>query len=287
MSMRPFLLTAAAGLVAGPATAVALASVQLVEHPAKPSPAGLGADGPKAVMYFKNGSSAPSCGLLPRGGTEIAPLLEPDEGSDYPQCSGFVGAVRFHWAGQSVYVVRFLQRDTAEDTSDSDVALAAVPAGLARPDGVDQGAMPSHKPLGTVAAWVKAQLVGLDDAKAGFRPSGRDVALTDSAFLAVAVDPTGARCRLTAGTIALDAAPTPTVVPCGAVLATTGFVSGATAWFIALLRTADGHAVAHVFSAGATAAAPSPEFDARLAAAAAGGKILPVRDALRKLVAAH
>ena len=287
MSMRQFLLAAAAGLVGGPAAAVALASVQLVDHPAKPSPAGLGADGPKAVMYFKNGSSAPSCGLLPRGGTEIAPLLEPDEGSDYPQCSGFVGAVRFRWAGQSVYVVRFLQRDTAEDTSESDVALAAVPAGLTRPDGLDQGAMPSHKPLGTVAAWVKAQLVGLGDAKAGFKPSERDVALTDSAFLAVAVDSAGARCRLTAGTIALDAAPTPTVVPCGAVLATTGFVSGATAWFVALLRAADGHAAAHVFSASATAAAPSPEFDARLAAVAAGGKILLVRDALKKLVVAH
>jgi len=287
MSMRQFLLAAATALVAGPVAAVALTSVQLIERPAKPSPAGLGVDGPKGVMYFRSGSSAPSCGLLPRGGTEIAPLLEPDEGSDFPQCSGFVGAVRFNWAGHTVYVVRFLQRDTAEDTSDSDVALGAGPAGLARPEGVDQGAMPSHKPLNTVAAWVKAQLVGLDDAKAGFKPSERDAALVDSAFLAVAVDPAGARCRLTTGTIALDAAPTPTVVPCGAVLATTGFVSGATAWFIALLRAADGHAVAQVFSAGATAAGPAPEFDARLAAAAASGKILPVRNALRKLVAAH
>ena len=287
MSLRQFLLAVLASSVAGPATAVALASVQLVEHPAKPSPASLGADGPKGVMYFKKGSSAPSCGLLPRGGTEIAPLLEPDEDSDYPQCSGFVGAVQFHWAGQTVYVVRFLQRDTAQDTSDSDVALSASSAGLARPDGVDQGSMPTHKSLGTVAAWVKAQLVGLDDTKAGFKPSERDIALTDNAFLAVAVDSPGTRCRLTVGAIALDAAPTPTVVPCGAVLATTGFVSGATAWFIALLRTVDGRSVAHVFSVGATAAASSPSMDAKLAAAARGGKILPVRNALSKLVAAH
>ncbi len=75
------------------------------------------------------------------------------------------------------------------------------------------GWTPSPKPLGTVAAWVKAQLVGLDDAKAGFKPPERDVALTDGAFLAVAVDPARARCRPTAGTLALDTAPTPTVVP--------------------------------------------------------------------------
>ena len=70
-------------------------------------------------------------------------------------------------------------------------------------------------------------------------------------------------------------------------LATTGLVSGTTSWFIALLRAADGHAAARVFSASTTAAAPSPELDARLAALAAGGQILPVRDALKKLVAAH
>ena len=287
MSLRQLMLAAVASSIAGPATAVALASVQLVDHPAKPSPAGLGADGPKGVMYFKKGSSAPSCGLVQRGGTEIAPLLEPDEGADYPQCSGFVGAVHFHWGSETVYVVRFLQRDTAQDTSDSDAALSASSSGLERPSGVDQGSMPTHKSLGTVAAWVKAQLVGLDDTKAGFKPSERDVALTDNGFLAVAIDTTGARCRLTVGTIALDAPPTPTVVPCGAVLATTGFVSGSTAWFIALLRSADGSAVAHVFSAGATAAAASPSLDVKLAAAARGGKILPVRDALRKLVVAH
>jgi hypothetical protein len=282
---RALWVTALPAVFAAPAGAVPLPSVQLVEHPAKASPAGLGADGPKAVMYFKNGSSAPSCGLLPRGGSEIAPLLEPDGDENFPQCSGVIGAVRFRWAGQTVYVVRFLQRDTSEDTTDSDVALSTGPAGLARPDGVDQGAMPNHKPLGTVAAWVKAQLVGAGDIKAGFQPSERDLALTDGAFLAVSVDAAGARCRLTPGAVALDAMPTPIVVPCSGVLATTGFSSGATAWFVVLVKTPDGHTAAHAFSASAKTAGPAPELDAKLATTAAGGKILPVRDALKKLVA--
>jgi hypothetical protein len=285
MSVRRLLVAAAAAIVAGPSAAVALASAHLVDHPARPSPAALGAEGPKAVMYFKNGASAPSCGLLPRGGTEIAPLLEPDEGGDFPQCSGVVGAVRFKWADRTVYLARFLQRDTGEDTSDSDAVLVGSEGNvLTRPDGVDQGAMPNHKSLRTVAAWVKAQLVGLEDAQAGFRPAAGDIALTDGAFLAVAVDAAGARCRLTPGSVALDAAPTAAVVPCASVLATTGFADGGTSWFVALLRTAGGQAVAHVFSAGAKGAGPAPEIDARLAATAAGGKILPVREALRKLV---
>jgi hypothetical protein len=285
VSARVLLAAVLAALLTGQAAAVPLAAVKLVEHPAKGSPAGLGSDGPQGVMYFKDGSSSPSCGLLPRGGKEIAPLLEPDDGESFPQCSGFVGAARFRWDGQTVYVVRVLQRDTAEDTSDTDVALATGAGGLVRPDGVDQGAIVTHKPLATVAAWVKSQLVSAIDAKAGFQPSESDLALVDGAYLAVSVDAAGGRCRLSAGAIALDAPPVPAVLPCSAMLATTGFVDKGTAWFVALLKTPDGHPAAHAFVANGKDARPAPEFDARLAAAAAGGKILPVRDALRKLVA--
>ena len=287
MSARALLAVVLAALVAGQAAAVPLASVKLVEHPAKGSPAGLGSDGPKGVMYFKDGSSAPSCGLLPRGGKEIAPLLEPDGDENFPQCSGFVGATRFRWGDQTVYVVRVLQRDTTEDTSESDIALATGPNGLDKPDGVDQGSIVTHKPLAAVTAWVKSQLVSAADAKAGFQPSERDLVLVDGAYLAVSVDAAGGRCRLSAGAIALDAPPVPAVLPCSAMLATTGFVDKGTAWFVALLKTPDGHVAAHAFSANAKAAGPAPDIDAKLAAAAAGGKILPVRDALRKLVAGH
>jgi hypothetical protein len=287
MRAGPLQAAAIALVLAGQVAATPLASVRLVERPAKPSPASLGPDGPKAVMYFKNGSATPSCGLLPRGGSEIAPLLETEGDENFPQCSGFVGAVRFRWADRAVYVVRFLQRDTSEDSSDSDAVLSDGPGGLVRPDGIDQGALPNHKPLGVVAAWVKAQLVGLDDAKTGFKPSEHDLALTDGAFLAVAVDGTGARCRLSAGAVAFAGVPAATVVPCTAVLATTGFASGGTSWFVALVKMPDSHTVARVFSANAKAAGPAAEFDARLAAVAAGGKILPVRDALKKLVAAR
>jgi len=279
------LLTITAALLAGSVGAVPLASVQLVEHPAKGSPAGLAPDGPKGVMYFRNGSSTPSCGLLPRGGKEIAPLLEPDGDENFPQCSGFVGAQRFRWGDQTVYVVRVLQRDTAEDTSDSDIALATGPGGLAKPDGVDQGSMPNHKPLPTVAAWVKSQLVSAADAKAGFQPSERDLTLADGAFLAVSIDAAGSRCRLSVGAVALDTPLVPAVLPCSGMLATTGFTSGGTAWFVALLKTPDAHTVAHVFSANAKAAGPATDYDARLADVAAGGRIVPVRNALRKLVA--
>ncbi len=99
MSMHRSFVATLASRVGGSAAAVALASGQLVEHPAKPPPAGFGADGSKAVMYFNNGSSAPGCGLLSHGGTQIAPLLEPDEGSDFPQCR--VLAAQFDSIGPS------------------------------------------------------------------------------------------------------------------------------------------------------------------------------------------
>ncbi len=283
------LLAAALALAAGPALAQAtpLASVQLVERPATPSPAGLGADGPRAVLYFKRGSSAPGCGLLPRGGTQIAPLLEPDEGSDFPQCDGVTGAVRFAWQGRPVYVVRFLQRDTREDRGDSDAVFIDGPSGLAAPDAVDTGKRPRHRPLPAVAAWVKSQLATQGEAQAGFKPSPRDVAVTDGAFLAVSVDATGGRCRLTAGSLAQETPAAPVIAPCAALLATTGFANGDDAWFVALLQTPGQHPVARVLRVGPNGVAPEAGLDAALAPTAAAGKILPVRDALRKLVAAR
>jgi hypothetical protein len=236
-------------------------------------------------MYFKGGSAAPSCGLLPPASREIVPLLEPDDHESFPQCSGFAGALRFRWGDQFVYVVRVLQRDTTEDTSNSDIALAAGPSGLEKPEGIDQGAMPDRKPLLTVAAWVKSQLVGSADAKAGFQPSQPHLALAGGAFLSVGIDAAGGRCRLSAGAVTLDAPPVPAVVPCSAVRATTGFASGTTTWFVALVTTPDARSAAHVFRVDATKAGPAPEYSSRLATVAAGGKILVVRDTLRKLVA--
>ena len=249
-----------------------------------PPPGTWPADAPTVRFYFTAGASAPSCGLLVAAKKVVVPLLEPDEGADFPQCTAVPSALVLQQGSERYYLLRLKQKDTREDSSLTDTLLVdrgGMPVPL---DDLSSTAAPTGKPLGQVAAWLRARWVNQANTQQGARAVPEHTATTPGAYLAVAQLASGG-CQFTLGS---PERPTPGLTltkPCSGVKATSAFQQGASSWFVALLDTTGQGAQALVFEVDAKGAREVPELAASLGAKAAEGKILPLRQALQKLVA--
>ena len=69
------------------------------------------------AMYYGKDSSAPSCGLLVRGKSdlEFIEILSPEQGEQYPQCVGVNDVAEFSIAERKYLVFEYSDRDTRDD----------------------------------------------------------------------------------------------------------------------------------------------------------------------------
>lgn len=250
-----------------------------------PPPATWPADAPAIRFYFTAGASAPSCGLLVAAKKVVVPLLEPDEGADFPQCTAVPSALVLQQGAERYYLLRLKQKDTREDSSLID-ALLVDRGGVPVPqDDLSSTAAPTGKPLSQVAAWLRARWANQASAQQGARALPEHTATTPGAYLAMAQFPGG--CQFTLGSPE-RATPSLTLTkPCSSVRATSAFQQGASSWFVVLSDVEGQGAQAVVFEVDAKGAREVPDMAASLGAKAAEGKILPLRQALQKLVAAR
>lgn len=241
------------------------------------------ADAPAIRFYFNAGASAPSCGLLVAAKKLVVPLLEPDDGADFPQCTAVPAALVLQQGGERYYLLRVRQQDTREDSSMNDLLFVdrgGMPVAL---DDLAAPSAPSGKPLGQVAAWLRARWANQADARQGAQSLPEHTATTPAAYLAVA-RLAGGLCQFTLGAAEHAAAGLTLSRPCAGVRATSAFQLGATAWFLVLTNREAQRSPALVFAVDAKGAREMPELAAALGAQAAEGRMLPLRQALQKLV---
>lgn len=271
-----------------PACAVAdelgtpVASVHLEE--AKTKLLGLPAEAPRPAWYsFKRGSGM-GCGLLSKGATTISPLVEPGEDGAWPTCLGITHATAFEWHGQPVYVYRYLQRDTREDTYTYDAFVRVVNGGIEDVDGLNASDSPSKKTILQAAAWGKSALAAAEGEKAGYTTSAKDTVLTDTAFLGVGRNAATASCRVVADLVTADGRLAPVTVPCKAIVATSALVGHKATWLVVLTQGADGSPRGQVFVADPAGVREAADLEQKLAPQIAGGKVLAVKASLKALV---
>jgi hypothetical protein len=120
--MKSFLISLAAIAVTQPSWAAPNVAQYLVQQgwTAYDSKARLTmpADDIVPVIYYINGASVPSCGLL--SGAASAPkfieILSPEAGEQYPHCPSINDAAGFKMAGRDYVVVEYSNRDSRNDT---------------------------------------------------------------------------------------------------------------------------------------------------------------------------
>jgi hypothetical protein len=251
-----------------------------------PNPRTWPVDAPAVRFYFNAGDSAPSCGLLVASGRRIVPLVEPDPGANFPQCTDVPSALVLLQGTQRHFLLRVRQRDTQEDSSLTDLLFQdrdgmPVPLGdLAAP------AAPDGKPLSQVAAWLRARWTNQADAQQGASAWPEHTATTAGAYLALA-QLKGAQCQFTLGSPERTIPSLKVVKPCAGVMATSALQEGAVSWFVVLLDAGAPRRQALVFAVDPQGAREVPEWGDALGAKAREGKILPLRQALQKLLAAR
>jgi hypothetical protein len=248
--------------------------------------ANLPAEAPRAVWYgsAQGHGHGLGCGLLARGSKTITPLLEPGDDGEWPSCMGVPDATAFDWKGRPVYVYRYLQRDTREDTYAYDAFVRIGTDGIEGIDGLAPDDQPTKLTIAKAAAWAKASLAAAEAAKAGFEPSRRDTVLAERGFLAIGRNPAKGTCSISVDRLSAGGALGVTILPCKAILATTSLSTPQSDWLVAMTQGADGKPQGRVFEVGSAGVREAPDIEARLAPAVAGGKVLSVKAELKRVL---
>jgi len=138
-----------------------------------------------------------------------------------------------------------------------------------------------------VAAWLRARWANQASTQQGARALPEHTATTPGAYLAVAQLTGAGSCQFTLGSPERATPGLTLTKPCTDVRATSAFQQGASSWFVVLYDAVGQGARALVFEVDAQGARETPDLAASLGAKAAEGKILPLRQALQKLVVAR
>lgn len=115
---------------------------------------------PQPILYFLKNARTPSCGLIsPRqGDTRITPILETEHDQDFPYCEKVRDWAMFKQEGVPVYVFRYLQRDTRENSSTA-YFFVEDSAGRLRPlEILNSATVPQNKTMQHIVAWAKLKL---------------------------------------------------------------------------------------------------------------------------------
>ena len=244
----------------------------------------LPAGAPGAIWYgFPEGHGL-GCGLLLPGAKSISPLLEPGEDGEWPTCMGMPEAMAFDWHGQPVYVYRYLQRDTREDNYAYDAFVRVGKDGLEGVDGLNTEEQPAKLSIAKAAAWAKASLAATELAQAGFAPSSRDTVLAEHGYLAVGRNAVSGTCSMVVDRLGAGAKLAPVTTPCKKILATTSMSTPQADWLVVMTEGPDGHPQGRVFEVGASGVREATDVETKLAQAVAGGKVLAVKAALKRVV---
>ena len=248
--------------------------------------ANLPAGAPGAIWYgFPQGHGhGLGCGLLLPGAKSISPLLEPGEDGEWPTCMGMPEATAFDWHGQPVYVYRYLQRDTREDTYTYDAFVRVGKDGLEGVDGLKTDEQPAKLSIAKAAAWAKSSLAASELAQAGFVLSSRDTVLADHGYLAVGRNAASATCSIGVDRLGAGGKLAPVTTPCRKILATTSLATSKADWLLVMTEGSDGHPRGHVFEVGSSGVREATDVETKLAQVVAGGKVLAVKAELKRVL---
>lgn len=268
-----------------------VAKVELIKAAPQPGLAHLPADAPQPVLYYLGKSKAPSCGLrLAEGGKPggtILPMLETEPGDEFPYCEEVTDEAAFEFGGNAGYVFRYRQRDTRQDTSAVYFFVQQVNGVWRALDTLNGATTPENKSIGTIAAWGKSRLVSAANEKDGYQTLAADSISTESALLQVSRNAAAGQCRVVVDPVDAKSGLEPVTTPCASVLATTLLSGKDASYFIVLIESADHATAGRIFSVQKDVVQESADLEKRLATEIAGGKILPVKAALRAMVAGH
>lgn len=266
-----------------------VAKVELIKAAPQPGLAHLPADAPQPVLYYAGKAKAPSCGLrLAEGGKPggtILPMLETEPGDEFPYCEEVTDEAAFEFGGNAGYVFRYRQRDTRQDTSAVYFFVQQVNGAWHPMDTLNGATTPENKSIRTIAAWGKSKLVGAANEKDGYQTLAADSISTESALLQVSRNAATGQCRVVVDPVDAKSSLEPVTTPCASVLATTLLSGKDASYFVVLIESADHTTVGRIFSVQKNVVQESANLEKRLATEIAGGKILPVKAALRAMVA--
>jgi hypothetical protein len=262
------------------------ASVELIHMTPAPGLAGLPPGAPKPVLYFRDKARAPSCGLLPAGSATapITPMLEPEPNEDFPACLEVTDGAVFTLGADTAYVFKYRQRDTREDSSTGYFFVRQTAAELRPVVELSGATVPFYKSIRSVAAWAKSRLVSLANEKDGYQTSAPDSINVDAGFLNLSRNAAAARCRTVVGGVAAPGRAASATLPCKAVVASTAWAHEQAWYFIVLFQNDAGQSQGQVFVVTGDGAREATELEAKLTAAIGSGKVLAVKEALRKAV---
>ncbi len=241
---------------------------------------------PRGVCYgFPQGHGhGHGCGLLLRGSKTIIPLLEPGDDGEWPSCMCIPEATTFDWHGRPVYVYRYLQRDTRQDTYAYDAFVRIGRDGIEGVAGLVLDDQPRSLSIGRAAAWAKSSLAAVRLTKDGFVQSKRDTVLADRSYLIVARHAGSGLCRIDVDRLAAGGTLAQVTTPCKTILATTSLATPQSDWLVVMTQGPDGQPRAHVFEAGAAGVRRATDVETKLASTVAGGKVPAVKTALKRLL---
>jgi len=265
--------------------------VEWIKAAPQPGLAHLPADAPQPVLYYARKAKTPSCGLRPmdqgQPSATILPMLETEPGDDFPYCEAVTDEAAFEFGGNAGFVFRYKQRDTREDSSAAYFFVLQTDGAWRPLDKLNSVTTPGNKSIRTIAAWGKSKLVGEANEKEGYQTIAADSMSTESSLLNVSRNATTGQCRIVVDLVEAKSSFAPLDAPCASVLASTLLTAKDASYFIVLFEGTDHQTAGRVFSVQEKSVQESTDLEKRLAAEIAGGKILPVKAALRALVASH
>jgi hypothetical protein len=276
----------AASIVSAADHQTPLAKVELLKQAPKPGLATLPASAPRPVLYYLGGASAPSCGLLPSepGASIITPILETEPNEIFPNCLEVTDGAMFQYRGVTDYVFRYRQRDTREDVSTVHFFAQRSTAGIQPLYRLNEETAPVNKGIKYLAAWAKFRLISLDDEKESFVTSVSHSIITDSAILSVSRNLTMGSCRTEVDAVTTEATLSSAKAACNAILGSTSLVIGKAIYFIVMFESDGSRPIGQIVVVEGKSVREALELEKRLAAQIGSGKLLKVKESLRKLV---
>jgi len=220
-------------------------------------------------------------------GATILPILETEAGDDFPYCEAVTDEAAFAFGGKTGYVFRYKQRDTREDSSAAYFFVLQSGGAWQALDKLNGATTPANKSIRTIAAWGKSKLIGEANEKDGYETIAADSMSTESSLLNVSRNATTCQCRLVVDLVDVMSSFAPVDAPCASLLASTLLPGKDTSYFIVLFEGGDHQPVGRIFTVQEKSVQESADLEKRLATEIAGGKILPVKAALRAIVAPH
>lgn len=246
----------------------------------------LNKDAPRIVRYFNEGARMPSCGLITKKALKnaLTPILNVDAGEDFPNCASLNKAVAFNIQGEKVIAVQYSSQETrneieqqyffAKQTTDGDLQPISL---------LNDATPPKAKTISQITAWAQLQI----DKNRNVNHSTfleKDSVATPNGYYGIRENKVEHICTFIASPAIGEEEPLVATRGCTRFLAST-VLAGKSEYFVGLYEGLDNKPASIIFSISNSKVKAEVGIEEKLNNASASGKILTIKNALKKLIA--